>query len=178
MSNEQIREDSLPAPDDYPLPRPTDEGYPPRRRFNYNDMRKDKDHLRTLAIFYYIVAVLLGRLGLFRGIYVVMGIAMASGSMGRPPKGPPPELGFALIAGGSLAILFFEAFAVCVFVAGRSLVAQKRYIFCFVIAVLLCLQGIPVMLLGIFSIVVLARESVKELFTRADLAFGADGDYD
>ncbi len=170
MSNEQIRTDTF--------PRPPDGDYPPVRRFSITALRNDKSQLRTLSIFYYIAAVMLGVFGFFPGIYVAMGVLMVSGSMGPPPKGPPPEMGFIFIIGGSLAILVAETFAVCVFVAGRSLVTQRRYIFCFVIAVLLCLNGIPFVVLGVFSIVVLARESVRALFANGDLAFGLDPDDD
>ncbi len=179
MSNEQIREDHLLPPsredESAPVP-PQDDRYLLVRRFTSQDIRKAKDHLRTLAIFHYIVGVLTALFGLFPGIYVALGVAMASGSMGPPPNGPPPGLGWGFIIGGSLAILLFETFAVCVIVAGRSLVQHKRYIFCFVIAVLLCLNGIPVMILGVFTIVVLARESTKELFTHGDAAYPEEED--
>ena len=169
MSNEQIREDHLTPPSgkDESSPAPSrDDRYLLVRRFTYQDIQKAKDHLRTLAIFHYIVGLLTALFGLFPGIYVALGVAMASGSMGAPPKGPPPEMGFIFIIGGSLAILFFETFAVCVIVAGRSLVQHKRYIFCFVIAVLLCLNGIPVMILGVFTIVVLVRIDERVVYAR------------
>lgn len=176
MSNEQIRDDSLPRQDSDYLP-PRRDDYSLVRRFTYGDLRKDRDHLRTLAIFYYIAAVLFAMVGLFPGIYVALGVAMATGSMGPPPPsggGPPPAMGFIFIGVGSLVILFAEAFACCLFIAGRSLAQQKRYIFCFVIAVLLCLNGIPWLILGIFSIIVLARESTKELFKHGEAAFGLE----
>src|SRR5579872_186843 len=168
MNDERIREDNWSPPpqedDAAPTP-PQDDRYFQVRRFTNRDIASAKSHLRMLAIFHYIVGILLMLFGLFPGIYVAMGVAMVSGSMGRPPTGPPPELGWGFIVGGSLAVLLFEVFAVCVLVAGRSLAQHKRYVFCFVIAILLCLNGIPIMVLGVFSIVVLARESVKELFT-------------
>lgn len=170
MSDEQIRNEYL--------PRPPEDDYAPVRRFTYNDVRKDQQYLRILSIFYYIVAVFIGVLGLLPGFYVVMGIVFLTGTLGPPGNGPPPEMGIFFIVFGSAAILVAETFAVCVVIAGRSLAARKRYLFCFVIAVLLCLNGIPVMVLGVFSIVVLARESVKELFARGDAAFPSDPDDD
>jgi hypothetical protein len=192
--NEQIREsysspgsddrggDGPPRPrdDEYPpprYPREEDESYPPVRRFTYRQLQQDRQYLRVLSIFYYIAAGLIALFGLFPGIYLAFGIAIVSGSMGPPPKGPPPELGFVFIGVSSLFIVLLEALAVCVVIAGRSLAAQKRYVFCFVVAILLCLQGIPIIVLGIFSIVVLARESVKELFKHGDVAFSTDEDY-
>jgi putative flippase GtrA len=176
MSNEQFRQESGPLDlrDDYPSV----------RRFTYRDMKKDKEHLRLLAIFHYICAAIYGVLGLIPGVYVFIGVLMVAGTMGRPPNGPPPEMGFFFIGIGSLIILIAETIAVCVLVAGRSLAQHKRYTFCFVTAILLCITilggvlGVPGIVLGIFTIVVLARESVKELFARGDLAFGPDEDYD
>jgi hypothetical protein len=154
---------------------PEDDGYPPVRRFTYHQLQQDKQYLRVLSIFYYVAAGLIALFGLFPGIYLVMGIAMVSGSMG--PGGPPPAVGAVFIAVSSVFILLLEALAVCAVIAGRSLATQKRYMFCFVVAILLCLQGVPILVLGIFTIVVLARESVKELFKQGEVAFSTDEDY-
>jgi hypothetical protein len=160
------------------LPRTLEDDNPSIPRFTVNAMRNDLSQLRTLSIIYYVAGVVVGVFGLFPGIYVALGVLMASGSMGSPPKAPPPEMGYVFILGGSLAILVLEALAICVFVAGRSLATHKRYIFCFVIAALLCLTGIPIIVLGVFSMIVLARESVAELFAHGELAFGLDPDDD
>lgn len=181
MKDERIRGDnwSQPPPEGESSPAPPqDDRYFVVRRFTHQEIVRAKSNLRTLAVFHYVVGGLLMLFGLFPSIYVIMGVAMASGSMGAPPSGPPPAMGWGFILGGSGAILLFETFAVCVLVAGRSLARHKRYAFCFVIAVLLCLNGIPVMLLGVFTIVVLASEAAKELFTHGDAAFPADPDDD
>lgn len=56
------------------------------------------------------------------------------------------------------------AFAVCVILAGRFIVRRKHYIFCLVIASLNCLFMPFGTILGVFTIVVLIRPSVKALF--------------
>jgi hypothetical protein len=176
MSNEQIRDGSFPRPESDYLP-PRRDDYSLVRRFTYGDLRKDRDHLRTLAIFYYVAAGLFAVFGLLPGFHVALGVAMVSGTMGPPPpsgSGPPPAVGFIFIGVGSSIILFAQIFAFCLVLAGRALAKQKRYIFCFVIAVLLCLNGLPFLILGIFSIIVLARESVKELFKHGEAAFDLD----
>jgi len=190
MSDEQIRESyPPPRPDDRGdagpprYPRDADDDYPPVRRFPYSRLQRDRQHLRVLAIFHYIAAALLALFGMLPGIYLVFGIMMVSGAMGAPPQGPPPAMGFIFIGVSGFLILLIEGVAVCAVVAGRSLVAQKRYVFCFVVAILLCatglmgLQFVPIVVLGVFSIVVLARESVKELFKHGDVAFSTDEDY-
>jgi hypothetical protein len=112
--------------------------------------------------------VLYAVFGLFPAMYVVLGIMMISGAMGPPPKGPPPELGIIFLVGGLLAVAIAEGFALGVVVAGRSLARYKRYTFCFVMSILLCISGVPGVILGVFTIIVLVRDSVKELFAHGD----------
>ncbi len=54
--------------------------------------------------------------------------------------------------------------------AGMSLLQNKRWTFCFVMAILLCLNPPLGTILGVFTIVVLNRPSVKELFGRNEPA--------
>jgi hypothetical protein len=50
-------------------------------------------------------------------------------------------------------------------VAGRSLARRKRYLFCLIVAGTMCVMCNPLgTVLGVFTIVVLLRPSVKELF--------------
>ena len=56
------------------------------------------------------------------------------------------------------------AFAVCVILTGRYIVRHKHYIFCLVMASLNCLFMPFGTILGVFTIVVLMRPSVKTLF--------------
>jgi hypothetical protein len=80
--------------------------------------------------------------------------------------GPPPEVGWILIAlGGSFSLLVW-LMAACTLFAGYNLSKKRRYLFCFVIACICC-ASIPLgTILGVFTIVVLARPGVKELFDR------------
>jgi hypothetical protein len=55
-------------------------------------------------------------------------------------------------------------FAVCVILAGRYITKRRHYIFCLVIASLNCLFMPFGTILGVFTIVILMRPSVKELF--------------
>jgi hypothetical protein len=75
-------------------------------------------------------------------------------------------VGGMLIAMGSLFFVIGLVCAVLVIMAGRNLAAQRGYTFCLVIAALECLS-VPIgTALGVFTIVVLQRESVKELFAQ------------
>ena len=54
--------------------------------------------------------------------------------------------------------------AVCIIIAGSNLAKRKHYTFCLVIAAISCMFMPLGTVLGIFTIIVLMRPSVKELF--------------
>jgi hypothetical protein len=62
--------------------------------------------------------------------------------------------------------LFLLALAGCALFTGYNLSRKKRYMFCFVDACICCIQVPLGTILGVFTIVVLARPGVKELFDR------------
>ncbi|MHC4489391.1 MAG: hypothetical protein ACYSW7_09510, partial [Planctomycetota bacterium] len=67
-----------------------------------------------------------------------------------------------------MAMLFITAgwtLAICIVIAGRCLSKRKRYMFCLVIAAITCTFMPFGTVLGVFTIIVLMRPSVKELFT-------------
>ena len=66
----------------------------------------------------------------------------------------------------SIIFLLCLLMAACLVVSGLSLSRRKRYIFCFVIAAICCAQFPFGTALGIFTIIVLSRQTVKELFGR------------
>ena len=55
--------------------------------------------------------------------------------------------------------------AICILIAGRSLALRKRYSFVLVMACIECLFIPFGTILGVFTIVVLSRESVRGLFS-------------
>jgi hypothetical protein len=129
---------------------------------------RDEEHLRILSILYYVF----GGLGVFGGlfplIYVALGVAFVSGAMGAPGKGgaggPPPEIGWIFIVGGGVFSLLVWSMAACTLFTAYNLSKKRRYLFCFIIACISC-ASVPLgTILGVFTIVVLARPGVKELF--------------
>jgi len=130
-------------------------------------IEKDQEHLKLLSIFQYVVAGMTALFSLFPLIHVAIGIAIIIGSdsMDSANGQPPPEIiGWIFAVIGGVIILCGLTLAICMFVAGRMLVSCRRYLFCLVIAGLECLVMPFGTVLGIFTIVVLSRESVKELF--------------
>ena len=65
---------------------------------------------------------------------------------------------------GALFFLAGVAMAICILIAGRSLARQRHYWFAFVIACVECIFIPFGTILGVFTIIVLSRESTKKLF--------------
>jgi len=134
-------------------------------------MNQDKEHLRLLAIFHRVVAGLAALFSFFPLLYTTIGaifIFAARHGTPKPGEEPPPEfIGWILAIVGSLLFLLGIAIAICILIAGRSLAKRTRYWFALVVACIECLFIPFGTILGVFTIIVLSRESVKALFSTA-----------
>jgi hypothetical protein len=134
-------------------------------------MNRDEEHLQLLAIFHYVVAGLAALFSFFPLLYTTVGaifIFAARHGTVKPGEDLPPEfLGWIFAALGSLLFLIGIAMAICILVAGRSLALRKGYSFALVMACIECLFVPFGTILGVFTIVVLSRESVRGLFSTA-----------
>jgi ABC-type branched-subunit amino acid transport system permease subunit len=134
-------------------------------------MNQDKEHLQLLAIFHYVVAGLAGLFSFFPLLYTTIGaifIFAARHGTAKPGEDLAPEfLGWIFAVLGSLLFLIGIAMAICILIAGRSLALRKHYSFVLVMACIECLFIPFGTILGVFTIVVLSRESVKALFSTA-----------
>jgi hypothetical protein len=133
--------------------------------------REDEEHLRLLAIFHYVVAAMGAVFACFPLIHVAIGVMMVASpdSMTGGQKGPPPPVafGYLFIVMGATFVLMGWAAAVCTFISGRLLARRRKRLFSFVVAALLCMFVPFGTVLGVFTIVVLSRESVKRLYESA-----------
>jgi len=134
-------------------------------------MDRDTEQLNLLAIFHYVVAGLGALFSFFPLLYTTIGaifIFAARHGTRKPGEDLPPEfLGWIFALLGSLLFLMGIAMAICILIAGRSLALRKRYSFAFVMACIECLFIPFGTILGVFTIVVLSRESVRALFSKA-----------
>jgi hypothetical protein len=134
-------------------------------------MNRDEEHVQLLAIFHYVVAGLAALFSFFPLLYTTVGaifIFAARHGTAKPGEDLPPEfLGWIFAALGSLFFLIAIAMAICILVAGRSLALRKGYSFALVMACIECLFVPFGTILGVFTIVVLSRESVRRLFSTA-----------
>jgi hypothetical protein len=104
-------------------------------------------------------------------IHLVIGLFMilAPQKFGPANNQPPAFIGWLFVGIASFFILAGWTFAVLVAIAGRSIARRKHYQFCFVLACVECIFMPFGTVLGVFTILVLNRSSVKELFTPASV---------
>ena len=131
-------------------------------------MNQDKEHLRLLAIFHYIVAGLAALFSLFPLLYTTIGaifISVARHGTPKPGEELPPEfLGWIFVGVGSFLFLVGIAMAICILIAGRCLSRHRCYSFALVMACIECLFVPFGTILGVFTIIALSRESAKAFF--------------
>lgn len=134
-------------------------------------MNEDLDHLRLLSIFYYLMALLIAMFSLLPVIHLVLGFAMAFGwgEFGQNDP-PPPFVGWIVSCVAAFLILLGLACAACFALTGKYLAGRRNWIFCMVIAGIACTMMPVGTVLGIFTILVLNRPSVRALFAGAPQA--------
>ena len=131
-------------------------------------MDRDTEQLNLLAIFHYVVAGLAAFCSFFPLAFTVLGVIFifaARHGTAKPGEELPPEfLGWIFAVLGSVLFVIGIAMAICILIAGRCLSRRRCYSFALVMACVECLFIPFGTILGVFTIIVLLRESVKALF--------------
>ncbi len=129
-------------------------------------MDQDTEHLRLLSIFHYVVSGITALFACFPCIHLAIGIALVSGAMNPRPghEAPPAFVGWFLIAMAAMFILIGWSMALMALLAGRFLARRTHYTYCLVVAAMECLFMPFGTVLGVFTIIVLNRSSVRSLF--------------
>ncbi len=127
----------------------------------------DDEMLDVVKWGFYAYAILTVMGVLVTGLILV---AMTAGFMAASKQhGAPPD---AEVIGGVMGGVFFvvllvmAAFAALFFFVGRNVGQRTGYTFCFIVACLACVNFPLGTALGVFSLVILSRESVKAQFPR------------
>jgi len=123
-------------------------------------MDQDEQHLKLLSIFHYIVGGIKALFSCIFFIHLFIGIAMLTGAIDNAPA----FVGLMLVIMATFFIIIGWTISVCIIIAGKNLVKRKHYTFCLVIAAISCMFMPLGTVLGIFTIIVLMRPSVKESF--------------
>ena len=127
-------------------------------------MSQDEQYLNLLGIFHYVVGGITACFACIPIIHLVLGLAMLSGKFdGSDP--PPPFLGWIIVIIASTFILIGAVLAATIILAGRRLRQRRSYNFCFVLACIECIFMPFGTVLGVFTIILLHKDSVRQLFT-------------
>jgi hypothetical protein len=126
---------------------------------------RDDEHLRLLSIFHYVLGGIVGFFACFPCIHVAVGVLMVTGRMPSGGSGPPPQaFGWVFVIMGSVFILLGWTLAILLLIAAGRLRKRRGWTFCFVVACISCLFMPMGTVLGVFTILVLSRETVKAAF--------------
>ena len=133
---------------------------------------KDADHLRVLSILHYVWGGLVLLFSCLAIIYVVLGVLILTGrftfptSPGQPP--PPSQVMGWMFAGlGGCGLTLGTAVGTLTIVSARRLAERRSRTFSIVMAAVSCLSVPLGTTLGLFTIVVLMRPSVKAMYAEA-----------
>jgi hypothetical protein len=132
--------------------------------------KRDAEHLRLLSIFHFVVA----GLALLGILFVVFHYVMMSAFMNpefwkaqKNGQAPPPELMKMVAVFYVIGGVFLVLASALNFVSGLFLRRRQHRMFSMVIAGLNCLQVPFGTVLGIFTIIVLSRDSVRRIYERS-----------
>jgi hypothetical protein len=131
----------------------------------YQPMR-DAEHLRMLAICHYVwggVTVVFSMCGL---IYVFVGLVVVndpSSFNGTNPRSspPPPAVGYMFASMGALVVVLGCLVGGLTIFSGRCIAKRKNRTFSLIMAAVNCLSMPVGTTLGVFTFIVLLRESVR-----------------
>ncbi len=130
-------------------------------------MTKDEEHLNLLAIFHYIV----GGIGCLFACIPLFHVGIGAMMLFSPDtfqaahgQGPPVFFGYMFLGLGLLFFLVGQAISICIIYSGRCLAKRTKYMFSFVTGCIQCMFVPFGTVLGIFTIIVLSRDSTKTLY--------------
>ena len=126
-------------------------------------MNSNKENIKLLSIFHYVVGAIMALFSCIPLIHIGFGVAMLVGAFGGKDA-PPRFLGLFFIVFPGIMMLCGWILAICIFIAGTKLAHYKARTYCLVIAGFECMFMPFGTVLGIFTIIILMKDSVKELF--------------
>ncbi|MDO9542052.1 MAG: hypothetical protein Q7J98_06985 [Kiritimatiellia bacterium] len=130
-------------------------------------MNQDNQHLRLLSIFHYIVGGITALFSLLPIFHLILGLVMilAPEKLGSKGQPPPTFIGWLFVVLAVIVITVGWTLSAFIITAGRFLAKRKHYLFCLIMAGIESILTPFGTVLGVFTIIVLMRESVKQLFS-------------
>jgi hypothetical protein len=129
--------------------------------------RRDAEHLKLVSIFHFILAAL----GLPGIAFIALHFAFMRALFMNPETwkndkgGPPPEILFKLmICGYAFGVIIILTAGVLNLLSGLFIRKRRHRMFSIIIGGLNCLQVPFGTLLGVFTILILSRDSVRKIY--------------
>ncbi|MFK7776700.1 MAG: hypothetical protein QM501_01095 [Gimesia sp.] len=124
-------------------------------------MDQDKKHLKRLSQ----IQILYGILNLFVSYYYYQVIFSLVDGYRKELEKTNPEVQVGLFIGfGFILFLIGIAILFCIILAGQSLAQYENYTLCMSVAIAECLIFPIGTLIGVYTIIILRRDSVKKIF--------------
>tara|TARA_R110000850_G_scaffold9033_18_gene33361 strand:+ start:397 stop:828 length:432 start_codon:yes stop_codon:yes gene_type:complete len=129
-------------------------------------MDNDEQNLKLLSIFHYVLGGMAGLFALLPIFHLIIGLVfvLMPESFDGEGKQEAAVVGWIFIVSASVIILIGWMFAAFIIMTGRAIAQRRRYHFCLVMAGIECLFMPFGTVLGVFTIIVLVRDSVKGQF--------------
>ncbi len=126
----------------------------------------DIKELKLLSIFHYVVGGILIFLSLAQLISgIVFTHVFEPSTIESSGQLFSPGFKYYVAVMSVVAFILGKAIAIATILSGRFLTLHKRYWFSFIIACVLCLYMPFGTILGVFTLIVLCRQSVKDLYS-------------
>jgi hypothetical protein len=127
--------------------------------------KEDSEQLQLLTLGHYILAGIQALFGLVPIVHLGIGIWMLTSPELAKAKNGAVWFGVVFVAFALGWMLASWSLAACLVIAGRSLSQRKRRTFCLVVAAIVAMMCIPFgTVLGVFTIIVLLRPTVRDAF--------------
>ncbi len=123
----------------------------------------DEKTLELLAVFHLVLGIITAIFASIPLIHLFVGIAILSRVVGAGAE-VPRLMGVLFVILASFIILAGWILAIMIIISGKRLKERRSYNFCLAVAFLQCLIVPLGTVLGVFTIITLNKEPVRELF--------------
>lgn len=127
-------------------------------------MNKDSDQLKLLSTGYYVYGILSAIFYLFPLIFIFAGIAMLNAQVTSEKEQEVFAQAPNFIIVGVISFLYGQITSIATILAGKYIKNTKHHLFCLIVAGINCISFPLGTALGVFTFIVLLRDSVKALF--------------
>ncbi len=133
-------------------------------------MDTDNNQLNILSIFHYVFAGITGISACFPIFHLIMGLSMLFGNfypeeVGAEIPFPFEMFGLMFTLIPAAIIIIGWVFAIAIAISGYFLSKRRNYLYCLIVAGISCVFMPFGTILGVFTIVVLMKDDVKNLFS-------------